>query len=573
MLTPRTLLICIILLCGNAKYSYAQNQVDSLRNLVSTLKGTEKIDAQYLLVDRLVNINPKEAMTISWAMIEESEALDYQEGLAMAHHNLGAGYNLLSKLDSAILILEMGLAISEKLDDKIHEGRAILTLSTTYIRDYQLSKAQNGLQRGLLIANDLGNKNMKMACLMNMAIVNTYLKELSKAETNLLAALELALSLKTNLRTGQIYGNLGNLEFDRSNFSLSKDYFQKALAIFKQEGFQQMVSIVHTQLGRCQSELEEYEIALQEYDKALSIRRKSNDQRGLASVLRYKAQLLLELRKWSEVEKLLSEAQTLNEEAKDPFISMDLAEVGYQLYELRGDFRSAFEYHKQYLVYKDTIDSRNEREEVKRLTAEFDNAQLSQQLEQEKKEKEIAELKKSQRTLLILLLVLFLLAVIVIYLVNRSKLRQKLINNERETAMLNEKLANQSSKINAIESELSSLEAEYSENAETKEELIQYLSGAKVEAKDWASFKLLFDKIYPGALADLEVYHLTLNDQRLIALTLLGLSIKEIASVLGITPKSVSKARTRLTSKLALDDTKNLDQFISGLIKVQNPSE
>lgn len=566
-------MICIILLYGNAKYTSAQNQIDSLRNLVSTLNGTEKVDAQYLLADRLVNVNPKEAMGISQDMIKQSEALDYQEGLAMAHHNLGAAYNLLSKLDSAILILEKGLAISEMLEDKIHEGRFVITLSASYIRDYQLGKAQILLQKGLEIAAVLDNRSMEMSCLMNMAIVHTYLKELPEAESNLLRALELAQAGNATLRTGQIYGNLGNLEFDRSNFSMSKDYFQKALTVFKQEGIQQMVSIVHTQLGRCHSELKELNAAIQQFDLAYELRQSVNDQRGMASVLRYKSQSLLELRKWSEVEKLLNEALVMNEKANDPFISMDLAEVGYQLYEVKGDYQNAFKYHKEYLVFKDTIDSRNEREEVKRRTAEFDNAQLSQQLEQERKEKEIAELKKSQRTLLVLLLLLFLLAAIVIYLVNRSKLRQKLIINEQEKALLNEKLANQSSKIDAITSELSSLEAEYSENVETKKELIQYLSGAKVEAKDWAAFQLLFEKIYPGALDNLQEFNLTLSDQRLVALTILGLSIKEIASVLGITPKSVSKARTRLTSKLNLPDTKNLDQFISGLIKVQNPPE
>ncbi|GAB5526551.1 MAG: hypothetical protein Roseis2KO_44230 [Roseivirga sp.] len=573
MLTPRILLICIILLYGNTKYAYTQNQIDSLKNLVSTLKGTEKIDAQYLLADRLVNVNPKEAMGISQDMIEQSDALGYQEGLAMAHHNLGAAYNLLSKLDSAILILEKGLAISEKLEDKIHEGRFVVTLSASYIRDYQLGKAQILLQKGLEIGAALGNSSMEMSCLMNMAVVHTYLKELPEAESNLLKALALAEASNAVLRIGQIYGNLGNLEFDRSNFSMSKDYFQKALAVFKQEGVQQMVSIVHTQLGRCHSELGELNAALQQFDLAYELRQLVNDQRGMASVLRYKSQSLLELRKWSEVEKLLNEGLAMNEKVRDAYISMDLAEVGYQLYEVKGDYQNAFKYHKEYLVFKDTIDSRNEREEVKRRTAEFDNAQLSQQLEQERKEKEIAELKKSQRTLLILLLLLFLLAAIVIYLVNRGKLRQKLIINEQEKALLNEKLANQSSKIDQIESELSSLEAEYSENAETKETLIQFLSGARVEGKDWASFKLLFEKIYPGVLAQFQEFNLTLNDQRLIALTVLGLSIKEIAAVLGITPKSVSKARTRLTGKLALDDTKNLDQFISGLIKVQNPPE
>lgn len=506
-------------------------------------------------------------------MIKNSEALDYREGQAMAYHILGASYNLLSKLDSAILILEEGLTISETIDDKIHEGRIILALSASYLRDYQLSKAQKLLQRSLIIAESLDNKNMEMTGLMNMAIVNTYLKEMPEAEANLLKALAISEEQGAVMRSAQIYGNLGNLEFDRSNFSLSKDYFLKALVIFQERSIQQMVSIVQTQLGRCYAELGELEKALGQFDQALTIRQQTGDTRGMASVLRYKSQSLFELRRFTEVEALLTQALDLNEKVRDPFISMDLAELGYRLYEAKGAYEKALDYHKQYTVFKDTIDARNERQEVKRLTAEFDQNQLLKALENERQNKEIAELKKRERDLLIVLLAVFLVGIIALYRLNRSRVKKQMIISEHEKSLLNEKLVNQRSKIDQIESELSSLEAEYSETTETKEALINYLSGARVEGKDWASFKLLFDKVYPETLASLQPHNLTLSDQRLIALTILGLSIKEIASVLGITPKSVSKARARLTVKLGLSDTKNLDPFISSLIKVQNPPE
>lgn len=547
---------------------HGQSEVDSLKSVINNLEGIERVDLQFRLGNRLVNIDPSEAEQLSIEMREASNRIDYDLGISKAYYILGASYNIRSRLDTAIFLFEKSLAFAEKGDEPRLTGNIAVALGTSYIRKYQLNKALEAFQKGLTSARSINDKGLQVSCLMNIAVVYTYLKDEKSAETKLNEALAISIDEGILIRTAQIYGNLGNIEFDRSNFSLSKKYFVKALDIFKQLGARQMMSVVYTQLGRNNSELGKLEAALEEFDRAIEIRKESGDQRGIASVLRYEAQSLLELRRLAECREMLNEANLLNQEVNDPYISMDLAMTLYELAELEGDFKSAFVYHKEYMVFKDTIDARSEREEVKRLIAEFDYTKLTQQLEQERQQKEIAELRKSQRGLLVLLLIIFLLGVVVVYVINRSRLRKQLIINEQEKVLLNEQVTNQATKISEIESELSNLEAEYSENAETKEELVRYLSGTKVEGKDWASFKLLFEKIYPGALSNLQEFSLTLNDQRLVALTILGLSIKEISSVLSITPKSVSKARVRLSSRLGLADTKDLDQFVSKSIKI-----
>ncbi len=561
------LLLISIVFCYTLQ---GQSEVDSLRSVINRLEGNEKIDVQFQLASKLVNIDPVEAEELAVEMLQVSDNIDYSSGRAKAYHILGNAYNIRSKLDTAIFFFEKSLTIAEKGDDYRLTGSAAVALGSSYLRKYQLNSALQSFQKALTSARNTNDKALQVTSLMNIAVVHTYLKDEEAAETRLREALEISTEVGIPIRTAQIYGNLGNLEFDRSNFSLSKNHFTKALDIFRQLGARQMMSIVYTQLGRNNSELGEPESALADFDQALSIRKQSGDQRGIASVLRYKAQSLLELRRLAACRVALDEALHINSQVADPYISMDLAMIRYQLAELEGDFKNAFTYHKQYMVFKDTIDARNERQEVKRLTAEFNYTQLTQQLEQERQEKEIAELRKFQRGLWLLLAIIFLMGVVIIYMVNRSRLRKQLIINQQEKVLLNEQVASQASKISEIESELLNLEAEHSANAEAKEELVKYLSGTKVEAKDWASFKLLFEKIYPGALSNLRQFDLTLNDQRLAALNLLGLSIKEIASVLGITPKSVSKARVRLSAKLGLSDTKELDQFISNNLKTSS---
>ena len=85
--------------------------------------------------------------------------------------------------------------------------------------------------------------------------------------------------------------------------------------------------------------------------------------------------------------------------------------------------------------------------------------------------------------------------------------------------------------------------------------------------KDWDLFKLYFEQINESFFDKLKVINpaLTGNDYRLCALTKLNLTIKEMASVLNISPESLKNARYRLKKKLKLGNEDNLDVFLNNL--------
>ena len=59
--------------------------------------------------------------------------------------------------------------------------------------------------------------------------------------------------------------------------------------------------------------------------------------------------------------------------------------------------------------------------------------------------------------------------------------------------------------------------------------------------------------------------NLTVNEKKLCGLIRIKTSIKEIASIRGISPKSVEMSRYRLRKKLNLEEHVNLDEFIEQL--------
>lgn len=81
---------------------------------------------------------------------------------------------------------------------------------------------------------------------------------------------------------------------------------------------------------------------------------------------------------------------------------------------------------------------------------------------------------------------------------------------------------------------------------------------------NWDDFKLHFEKVHQGFFERLKGKYpgLTAKDQRICAYIHLGLSTKDIASLINITSESAEIGRIRLRKKLNLERAQNLATFL-----------
>jgi len=82
--------------------------------------------------------------------------------------------------------------------------------------------------------------------------------------------------------------------------------------------------------------------------------------------------------------------------------------------------------------------------------------------------------------------------------------------------------------------------------------------------EDWNNFMIHFDKVHPDFFEKMQSQYgnLTQNELKLCAYIRIGLSIKQIAQMLNISPASVKKNRYLLRKKLNLKEDENLDESI-----------
>lgn len=87
----------------------------------------------------------------------------------------------------------------------------------------------------------------------------------------------------------------------------------------------------------------------------------------------------------------------------------------------------------------------------------------------------------------------------------------------------------------------------------------------RIKEDGWYRFDLSFDKVHKDFSKNLVAKYadLTSTELKLCAFIRLGMNNKDIASVLNQNPDSVKVSRSRLRKKLAIDQSQNLEAFLS----------
>lgn len=147
----------------------------------------------------------------------------------------------------------------------------------------------------------------------------------------------------------------------------------------------------------------------------------------------------------------------------------------------------------------------------------------------------------------------------------RIVMKRRLESKRQLLDFYTQKLREKSDMIDKINDDLETLRQK---SADEDTEIVKFnriLHAAILTDEDWENFKKAFEEVYPGFFASLRYQYpdITVSELRLSALIKLKLSLKESASMLGISPESIKKSRYRLRKKFDLYEKETLEDFIS----------
>ncbi len=143
----------------------------------------------------------------------------------------------------------------------------------------------------------------------------------------------------------------------------------------------------------------------------------------------------------------------------------------------------------------------------------------------------------------------------------RQRMRDELEHKNRELVSKALHLVNKNEALSSIQTAIAKLKSGTAPEKEGAiKEIETMLRAEKSAEEEWKSFRLHFEEVHPDFFKSLNEQYpeLNHNDQRMCAYFKLGLTAKEIAQILNISPDSIRKRKQRLKEKLNFESSREL---------------
>jgi len=417
------------LLCSS---DYAQNSaIDSLENLIKrTTVDTIKLSAYNELFIEYEYLDEKKAQYY----LDEALALAKSTAneAALANTYILCGYFAEDKGDyqNAMKNYTSALKKYEVLKNKKGMASAYNNIAAIYSNQGNYPEALKCLFLCLKIDEALEDKEGLSSSYSHIAIVYAEQGDLETSLKYHLISLNISKEIDDQYGISGAYNNIGNIYNEQKKYDKALENYMASLEIKKRIGDEKGVGSTTNNISSVytnQAELETDPLvrelklnkALEYCSISLAIREAFGDKPGIASVFNNMGIIYTKQKKYVLAEEYLNKSKAISHEIG---YKEYLRETYFALSELnnvKGNYKSAYENHKLYILYRDSLDNEETRKKTiqTQMTYDFEKKEAVAAAEH-KKELENQELiadEKSRKQRLVLILVSCFLVLVVLF--------------------------------------------------------------------------------------------------------------------------------------------------------------
>ncbi|HAK78600.1 MAG TPA: hypothetical protein DCM71_17260 [Runella sp.] len=414
-----------------------------------------------------------------------------------------------------------------------------------------------------------------------------------------------ALTVKTIFR---FYHDMGYYHYEISDIETSKYYFFQGIELAKTNQLPLQESILKSALGSVFTREGNLNKAITFHQQAIAQCQQHAPTECGNHYYEY-AIALLELKRYDDALKAILTAQNLYKAHPHPFNAGEIdgmlgtiylkqknyeeAEKSYltfykkarfsstkiwahnlltNYYYTIGDFKNAYINSQKSIKMRDSVYS-NERTYTS--VAKRTNFELAQ------KDEEVQTANVRLRYAIVIGICIILAALALGFLIYRNhqlanqltlleqeQLQQKIDFEQRKLATTTLHLSQQSDLLRNIKKEIEQLNENAEPGLRTKiKHLLKIIDGSVNDQDEWGKFKLHFEAVSPHFFEVLRQRSSSLTelDLKHCAYLKINLSPKQVAQILGVSPKSVTLSRVRIKKKLQLDEHEQLNTYLQSI--------
>jgi hypothetical protein len=408
--------------------------------------------------------------------------------------------------------------------------------------------AKNGRNRCLQLISTIYSRQKKY-------------KEAIKLSRNVIS--ELKDKDDTTGTLGLAYNSLSMLyEVQKQNDSAIY-YLNKAVQEFENTKNVAYLPNVYIKIGDWAKKKNQKEKSYSFYNKAYVLANSSENKQAQVLSLVALGKWNFELnKKNTDAKDYLVRAKKIATSLSDKTFEIKTIDALIELSKKEGDYLTVSRLQAEAIKLKDAYYSLEREQIAKNLEVQFEVSEKDRKLELVSKEKEVSRL--TNFLLISLVLLLLIVFSILYFFLKRINKRDKLLLKTKEelvTALEEQKKLKEKQFENDMEHKESQLSAITSN---TNSQLTKMVNSHLAQDTNWNDFETYFESVNKNFYTKLKNKYPDIgsNDLKICALIKLNLSIKEMASILNISPDSVKTARYRLRKKLQLNTEENLTEFI-----------
>ena len=370
------------------------NAIDSLKRVLQTQKeDTNKVNTLIALGTALNRISDLDnALKYAIQALALSERISFQRGQAKAYNRIASVHQTKGNYAEARNNYLSAAKICEELGDKSNSAYALSRVANSYYTEGDITEAIKISYDALRIYEEIKDKpGIAYACLLlgHFYFVD---KNYSESLKVFLTGLKLQEELGSKVYVAYFKLGIGKIDAAQGNYTEALKKYSEVLKIFEEAD-----DMAIAEVNRCMGELFEelgtknklnstdnYSRAHQYYMKNLSYWEDIKDNGSLTTGYYHVGKINIALGNFKMARDYLTKALQLGKEIRSKGDLQDIYKSFSALDSAQGDYRQAFEYHKLYILYRDSISNEETKKQLVRATMqyEFDKKEAAAKLAQ-----------------------------------------------------------------------------------------------------------------------------------------------------------------------------------------------
>lgn len=449
-------------------------------------------------------------------------------------------------------------------NDSLKQLYGYLFIFHDYLQIDDFAEANRYLLEAKSIADQAGNVGWKGWLTFRSGVIYIRTRKHEKAIETFEQAIPLCKAAGDSLCVGEAYEQLSAMNGVLNRYEEAKRYFELAMPLLEKYGQPKNICTALANRGSIVSIMGNPAEAIPIIERACNCAKEAKEYNAYAKGLNNLADAYRRLENYPKSIEVYQSAIAFNK-THDFHENRVTNLMGlHYVYTEQGDYETANDFLMKRYQLKDSVMGLSVQEKIVSLEAKYDTKQKELDLQKSENQLLIArnEITKMWTTFAILLLIVGF--GIWYFYKKRQQLKLDLKQNEAHLIQLTQTLIRKNAGIKSLENELlkHTLATDEKSVAESEEENL--FDQTILTIDDWTAFKINFEKTHPGYVLRLRKRYPDLSDaeERLFLLLKLNLTKNEIAAILGITPDTVKKTRSRLRKRLQLDQQDSLDEFV-----------